>query len=108
MSTRARSREFGEFVVIGYAAEVDCRRMEKERREVKAEKGRRDVEYDGRGPEIECREVVEGRTALMSCEVDGLDVAMEGVVLEVCKEFLYAALDFRIGFSGTTELQLCR
>ena len=108
MSTRARSREFGEFVVIGRevevdlrvekdgcAAEVDCRRLGKERR---------DVEYVGRGPEIECREVVGAGTTFMSCEVDRSDVKMEGSVLEVCKGFLYAALDFRIGFSGTAEL----
>lgn len=53
---------------------------------------------------MECREIVDGVTALMSCEVDRLDVDMEGPVLDVCRLFLCAALDFRMGLSGTAEL----
>lgn len=40
----------------------------------------------------------------MSCEVDGLDVDLEGLFLGVCRLFLYAALDFRMDLSGSAEL----
>lgn len=107
VSVSARSREFGEGD-IG-RREVDGRETEIERREVEREglpigKERLDVEKDCLGTEMECREIVDGGTTLMSCEVDRLDVDMEGAVLDVCRLFLYAALDFRMGFSGTAEL----
>lgn len=109
MSTRARSRESGEWLDMdrretkeGRGCEVEFRGAENERREVEREGLR--TEKERRDAEMVCRGVVEAGTTLMSCEVDRLDVEMEGADLEVCKEFLYAALDFRIGFSGTAEL----
>lgn len=110
MSTRARSRESGEWLDMdrrevvkeGRGCEVEFRGAENERCEVERKVLRTEKEW--RDAEVERREVVEAGTTLMSCEVDRLDVEMGGAVLGVCKEFLYAALDFRIGFSGTTEL----
>ena len=88
---------------------VDGRETEIERREVdreglRAENEPREVEKDCPETAMECREVVNGRTTVMSCEVERLEVDTDGAVLEVSNECLYAALDFSIGLSGTAEL----
>lgn len=107
VSVSARSREFSEGDIDRH--EVDGRETEIERREVerealRTEKERRDVEKECLGTAMEYREVADGGTTLISCEADRLTVDIEGAVLEACKEYLYAALDFSIGLSGTAGL----
>lgn len=52
------------------------------------ERGSLRTEKERRVAEMECREIVEAGTTLMSCEFERLLVDIEGAVLEDCNECL--------------------